>query len=62
MSWDISEDETLQRELRGLKVASDMTGCKECYLINSDRSEIIEYKDLKVHVIQAWKWFYNGKL
>lgn len=62
VSWDITSDETLQRELRGLKAASNMTGCNECYLINSDRSEIIEYKGLKVHLVQAWKWFFKGTL
>ena len=60
VSWDISDDETLKRELRGLKVASEISGCKECYLITSDISEIMEYQDIRVHIIPAWRWFYNG--
>lgn len=55
--WDISSEETLHRELRGLKAASQATGCRNCCIITMDESREFLYEDLSIKVYQAWKWF-----
>jgi len=54
--WTISEEETLNRELRGLKTAADVTGCSNCMIITFEEEDNIEYDSLQVKVLPAWKW------
>jgi len=54
--WTISEAETRSRELRGLRTASDVTGCRKCLIITFEEDDAIEYDGLPVKVIPAWKW------
>lgn len=55
--WSIDDSETLNRELRGLKTASDVTGCKNCMIITFDNESTLEYENLSVNVQPVWKWF-----
>jgi len=54
--WSISERETRSRELRGLKTAADVTGCRNCLIITFEDEDTIEYEGLPVKVLPAWKW------
>lgn len=54
--WSLTEAETLERELRGLKAAADTTGCKNCSIITFDEEDIINFQGLEIPVIPAWKW------
>jgi predicted AAA+ superfamily ATPase len=54
--WDISNDDTFVRELRGLKTAMSELGI--------DKGEIITWDDEKtldgnISVIPVWKWLLN---
>lgn len=54
--WTIIEAETRNRELRGLKAASDATGCRNCIIITFEEEDEIEYEGLNIQVYPAWKW------
>ena len=54
--WTLSDENTKNRELKGLKCAFEATGCKECMIITFDEEEEIQHEGLAVKVIPVWKW------
>lgn len=46
--WTLSDDDTRERELRGLKSAADATGCDNCMIITFDEEDEVDYKGLCV--------------
>ncbi len=56
VSWDISDYDTLQREIAGLAEASKNTGCKYLTLVTHDEERDIETPSGTIHVLPAWKW------
>lgn len=54
--WTLTNSDTLQRELRGLQIASEVTGCRDCTIITFDESDEILNDDLVIKVIPVWKW------
>ena len=50
------DDETRLREFRGLKEASEATGCKNCIIITLEESDETVYEGLNISIIPAWKW------
>lgn len=54
--WTLSDDSTRNRELRGLKIASDVTGCRNCQIVTFEEEENINYEGLTVDVLPVWKW------
>lgn len=57
--WSLADNDTLNRELRGIKTAADMTGCRNCVIVTFDEEDELEYDGLLVKVIPAWKWLGN---
>lgn len=60
--WTLSDDNTLQREIRGLRTASNVTGCKDCTIITFDESDEIDADDLNIKVVPMWKWLLSSPL
>ncbi len=54
--WDMYDEETRKRELRGLLEASSVTGCTNLLLITHDEETLLTIDDKQVHVVPAWKW------
>ncbi len=54
--WDMHDEETRKRELRGLLEASATIGCTNLLLITHDEEDVLTIDDKQVHVIPAWKW------
>lgn len=54
--WTMSDEATRLRELRGIKKASDTTGCRNCVIITFDEEDFIDYEGLKIEIIPVWKW------
>lgn len=57
--WSIADDDTREREMRGLKTAADATGCSECIIVTFDEEDTIDYKGLNVAVVPVWKFLIN---
>ena len=58
--WTLGDEQTFSRELRGLKTASDITGCKNCTIITFDEERELEYEGLTIKILAAWKWLLDN--
>lgn len=58
--WSLADGNTLQRELRGLKVASKITGCRDCSIITFDESDEIMVDGIMIKVLPVWKWLLSS--
>lgn len=56
----LGDEQTFSRELRGLKIASDITGCKNCAIITFDEERELEYEGLTIKILPAWKWLLDN--
>ena len=54
--WDLSDAETLQREIGGLIEASAATQCDKLFIITAEDSDTIDVAGRTIRVIPAWKW------
>ncbi|MEI7597481.1 MAG: ATP-binding protein [Bacteroidota bacterium] len=57
VSYDLSDRNTLQREVSGLLEAMSSLGINKAILLTSERDEIIQLEDKYIHIIPFWKWF-----
>ena len=53
--WELTSENRL-REIKGLKAASEATGCKSCRIVTFDQEETIVQDGRSISVIPAWKW------
>lgn len=56
VSYDISKEKTLKRELRGLLAASKFTKCDNLYLITDYEQRTIDADGKTIKVIPAYEW------
>ena len=56
VSWTISDPETFNREIKGLRAASMATKCTNCFIVTFDEERTIEAEGLTISVVPAWKW------
>ncbi len=54
--WDMHDEETRKRELRGLLEAAAATGCTNLLLVTHDEETLLTIDDKQVYVVPAWKW------
>lgn len=55
--WDMTDNDTRERELNGIIEAASLTGCKTLTLVTRDSEEDIQSAQGTIHVVPAWKWF-----
>ena len=56
VTWDMSDDNTREREINGLLEASRATGCDKLTIITIDEESAFEINGKTIHVMPAWKW------
>lgn len=56
VSWSIADDETREREIKGLLEASSVTGCDNLLIITDDEKDSLNIEGKRVDVIPAWEW------
>lgn len=56
VSWSIADDETREREIKGLLEASSVTGCDNLLIITDDEKDSLNIEGKRVGVIPAWEW------
>ena len=54
--WDISEQDTLKREVKGLLEASKVTNCDNLWIINKEEEKTIIIEEKTINIVPAWKW------
>ena len=57
VSYDISAEKTRKRELKGLKAAAQMTGCKDLLLLTDHEYEDIAFEgfDIQIRPVHEWQ-------
>lgn len=56
VSYDISNDKTRKREIKGCIAGAKATKCDNIYLITDHESEIIEEDGYTIQVVPIWEW------
>ena len=56
VSYDISAEKTRKRELKGLKLAAQMTGCKNLLLLTDHDYEDATYEGLNIRIRPVHEW------
>ena len=60
VSYDISKESTLRREIKGLLLASDKTGCRNLLLITDHEERTIRENGLTINVVPAYSWLVDS--
>lgn len=56
VSYDISNEKTKKREIKGCIAGAKATKCDNLFLITDHESEIIEEDGYTIHVVPIWEW------
>lgn len=56
VSYDISNEKTRKREIKGCIAGAKATRCNNLFLITDHESEIIEEEGYTIQVIPVWEW------
>ena len=56
VSYDISNDKTRKREIKGCIAGAKATKCDDLFLITDHESEVIEEDGYTIQVIPIWEW------
>jgi len=59
--YDISNQDTIKRELESLCLASKQLDCDKLILINMDIEEKMIFKDMEINCIPLWKWLLTSQ-
>ncbi len=61
-SWDMSDETTLTREIKGIVEAAQKFSCNKLYIVNSDMEKEITYSGYVIKIVPFWKFFLSFKL
>lgn len=61
VTWDMSDENTREREIGGILEASTATGCTNLLIITKDEETIIVRESKQISVVPAWKWLLQNK-
>jgi predicted AAA+ superfamily ATPase len=61
VSYDISSEKTLRREISGLVKAAEMFKCENLLLINFDTEQDVEKKNHTIHIVPAAEWLSQNR-
>ncbi len=57
VTWDMRDEDTRKREIKGIIEAAEATGCRNLTIITADTSEgIILDNGMTINVLPAWRW------
>lgn len=60
VTWDMVDESTREREIKGLLEAASVTGCNDLVIVTKDEENIFVREDKEIRVIPAWKWLLHG--
>ena len=56
VTWSMADDETREREIKGLLEASSVTGCDNLLIITDDEKDTLQISGKRINVMPAWEW------
>ena len=60
VSYDVSNSKTLKRELKGLIMAAEKTGCEDLILLTDHEDEAIEESGHHIRILPVHAWLVDG--
>lgn len=61
VTWDMSDENTREREIDGILEASTATECANLLIITKDEETVIVRESKQISVVPAWKWLLQNK-
>lgn len=61
VTWDMSDENTREREIGEILEASTATGCTNLLIITKDEETVIVRESKQISVVPAWKWLLQNK-
>ena len=55
-SWDMSDEDTREREVAGILEASFATCCDNLLIVTKEEEGVITREGKQINVVPAWKW------
>lgn len=62
VTWDMSDENTREREINGIMEASAATGCNNLLIITREEEGTISRNNKQINLMQAWKWLLESKI
>jgi len=56
VTWDMADESTREREVKGLLEAAEATGCENLLIVTKEAEEVFARGGKEVRVVPAWKW------
>lgn len=56
VTWEMTDENTRNREINGILEASQNTGCNNLLIITKEEESIIDAAGKQIRVLPAWKW------
>ncbi len=56
VTWNMADENTCEREIKGILEASTVTGCDNLLIVTKDEEKIITREGKQINVVSAWKW------
>ena len=56
VTWDMTDENTREREVNGILEASQITGCDKLFIITKEEECLMEVEGKQIQVLPAWKW------
>lgn len=60
VTWDMTDENTREREVNGILEASQITGCDKLFIITKEEECLIEVEGKEIQVLPAWKWLLSS--
>ena len=61
VTWSRADDETREREIKGLLEAAAVTGCNNLLIITNDEEGELVKDGKTIKIMPAWKWLTKGE-
>ena len=60
VTWDMTDENTREREVNGILEASQITGCDKLFIITKEEECLMEVEGKQIQVLPAWKWLLSS--
>ena len=61
VTWSMADDETREREIKGLLEAAAVTACNNLLIITNDEKGELVKNGKTINIMPAWKWLTKGE-
>ena len=60
VTWDMTDENTREREVNGILEVSRVTGCDKLFIITKEEECLMEVEGKQIQVLPAWKWLLSS--